>query len=174
MIMDTRSIGEKKDIPDFTADNPAMEKKRSSARNKYLILFISGIILLALILIISFVLKDKTNSSNTQTAEADSLPSATPQITNETPVSSQPENALQTPGPKTELEKKTVAEALKNTGQDSEGEYIVYSVVFGDTLSNIAFKFTGTGYNYPKIAAENAIANPDLIFPDQKIKIYKK
>ena len=45
-------------------------------------------------------------------------------------------------------------------------EYIVKS---GDTLSSIAQKYNTT---YQKIAKDNNISNPNLIYPNQKLKIY--
>jgi len=50
----------------------------------------------------------------------------------------------------------------------------VYVVVKGDTLWHISKRFTGNPFNYPRIAGENRIANPDLIFPGQKIKLTQK
>jgi 2',3'-cyclic-nucleotide 2'-phosphodiesterase/3'-nucleotidase len=47
----------------------------------------------------------------------------------------------------------------------------IYVVKEGDTLSYIAMVFTGKPSNYKKIAADNNIDNPDLIFPGQKIKV---
>lgn len=44
----------------------------------------------------------------------------------------------------------------------------IYTVVKGDTLSGIAARF---GTNYQKIASDNGIANPNLIYPGQKLKI---
>lgn len=44
----------------------------------------------------------------------------------------------------------------------------IYTVVKGDTLSGIAAKFHTT---YQHLAAINGIANPDLIYPGQQIKI---
>lgn len=43
-----------------------------------------------------------------------------------------------------------------------------YTVKSGDTLSSIAAKF---GTNYQKIAADNGIANPNIIYPGQVLKI---
>lgn len=48
---------------------------------------------------------------------------------------------------------------------------VVYTVKKGDTLFKITAKYTGNGFNYPKVAKRNKIKNPDLIFPEQKIKI---
>lgn len=48
-------------------------------------------------------------------------------------------------------------------------DYQTYTVVSGDTLSGIAAKF---GTTYQKIAADNGIANPNLIYPNQVLKIY--
>ncbi len=50
----------------------------------------------------------------------------------------------------------------------------IYDVKKGDTLWWISHRFTGTGFNYPSIADENRIINPDLIFPDQRIVITGK
>ena len=45
----------------------------------------------------------------------------------------------------------------------------IYKVKKGDTLWNISMRFTGTPYNYPLVAQENDINNPDLIYPEQRI-----
>lgn len=50
--------------------------------------------------------------------------------------------------------------------QNNVQTYIVKS---GDTLSGIASKF---GTTYQKIAADNGIANPNIIHPGQELKIY--
>lgn len=47
--------------------------------------------------------------------------------------------------------------------------YVEYTVVKGDTLSGIAARY---GTTYQKIAADNNIANPNLIYPGQVLKIY--
>ena len=47
--------------------------------------------------------------------------------------------------------------------------YIEYIVKRGDTLSEIAQKYNTT---YQKIAQDNNIENPNLIYPNQKLKIY--
>ena len=44
-----------------------------------------------------------------------------------------------------------------------------YTVKQGDTLWHISGKFTGNPYNYPFVAKENEIPDPDLIYPKQKI-----
>jgi chemotaxis signal transduction protein/LysM repeat protein len=49
----------------------------------------------------------------------------------------------------------------------------VYVVQKGDTLWSISQRFTGSPYNYPRIAGENRIAEPDLIFPGQRIRLIK-
>lgn len=48
-------------------------------------------------------------------------------------------------------------------------DYTEYTVVSGDTLSGIAAKY---GTTYQKIAADNGIADPNLIYPNQVLKIY--
>ena len=50
----------------------------------------------------------------------------------------------------------------------------VYVVVKDDTLWSISERFTGNPFNYPRIAGENRIADPDLIFPGQRIRLKKK
>lgn len=50
----------------------------------------------------------------------------------------------------------------------------VYVVVKDDTLWSISQRFTGNPFNYPRIAGENRIADPDLIFPGQRIRLKKK
>lgn len=45
----------------------------------------------------------------------------------------------------------------------------VYVVKKDDTLWSISERFTGNPFNYPRIAGENRIADPDLIFPGQRI-----
>ena len=47
--------------------------------------------------------------------------------------------------------------------------YIEYIVKSGDTLSAIAQRYNTT---YQKIAQDNNIENPNLIYPNQKLKIY--
>lgn len=49
----------------------------------------------------------------------------------------------------------------------------VYVVKEGDTLWSISQRFTGTPFNYPRIAGENRIADADLIFPGQRIRLNK-
>lgn len=52
---------------------------------------------------------------------------------------------------------------------DRPVEFSLYVVKKGDTLWAICKRFTGDPFNYPRVARDNSIANPDLIFPDQKI-----
>lgn len=53
--------------------------------------------------------------------------------------------------------------------EPAKPSYVTYTVKKGDTLSGIAAKY---GTTYQKIAADNGIANPNLIYPGQKLKIY--
>lgn len=61
-----------------------------------------------------------------------------------------------------------VVENVNNSVDNSEN-YIEYIVKSGDTLSAIAQKYDTT---YQKIAKDNNIENPNLIYPNQKLKIY--
>ena len=54
-----------------------------------------------------------------------------------------------------------------NSGGNGE---VVYTVARGDTLSGIAAKY---GTTYQKIASDNGIANPNLIYPGQRLVIKK-
>lgn len=60
---------------------------------------------------------------------------------------------------------KEVQDKINNGGGSSQKVYIVKS---GDTLSSIAAKF---GTTYQKIARDNNISNPNIIYPGQKLVI---
>ena len=65
------------------------------------------------------------------------------------------------------LIKYDVVEDVENSVDNSN--YIEYTVKSGDTLSEIAEKYNTT---YQKIAKDNNIENPNLIYTNQKLKIY--
>lgn len=83
-----------------------------------------------------------------------------------------PEKAIQTkesperPGPGEPL--------ILTVPENSPIEEVVYIVKEGDTLWEISKRFTGSPFNYPKVARDNRIVNPDLIFPNQKVRIVKE
>jgi chemotaxis signal transduction protein/nucleoid-associated protein YgaU len=54
---------------------------------------------------------------------------------------------------------------------DQDGRIVIYRVKRGDTLWGISKRYTGSGFNYPKLAEENEIEDPDLIFPKQRITV---
>ena len=58
---------------------------------------------------------------------------------------------------------------IVNQAYASSSSYQTYIVKSGDTLSGIGSKF---GMSYQKIAADNNISNPNLIYPGQVLKIY--
>lgn len=60
---------------------------------------------------------------------------------------------------------KEVQDKINNGGGSSQKTYIVKS---GDTLSSIASRF---GTTYQKIARDNNISNPNIIYPGQKLVI---
>ena len=66
----------------------------------------------------------------------------------------------------------TAAKQEITTGTDSsrsaETSYVVKK---GDTLWDIAARFTGDAHNYRRLAATNGIADPNLISPGQVIKL---
>lgn len=47
----------------------------------------------------------------------------------------------------------------------------VHIVVRGDTLWSIARRYTGNAYNYPLLARQSGIHNPDRIYPGNRIRI---
>ncbi len=51
---------------------------------------------------------------------------------------------------------------------------VIYNIKEGDTLYEVTEKYTGYGLDYPLVAKENKIKNPDLIFPEQKLKIKER
>jgi LysM repeat protein len=55
-----------------------------------------------------------------------------------------------------------------NSGGGSSSGATTYTVKKGDTLSGIAARY---GTTYQKIAADNNIANPNLIYPGQVLVI---
>lgn len=59
---------------------------------------------------------------------------------------------------------------IPTSGTNSTSNVITYTVKKGDTLSGIASRY---GTTYQKIAQDNGIANPNLIYPNQVLKIYK-
>ena len=65
------------------------------------------------------------------------------------------------------LEKVEVPTAPANPG----GEVVNYAVRRGDTLWAIAERYYGDGNMYKKIAEDNGIENPNLIFPGQRLII---
>ena len=60
------------------------------------------------------------------------------------------------------------AYAAGSPAGSGSGGTVVYTVKSGDTLSGIALKY---GTTYQHLAQINGIANPNLIYPGQKIRI---
>jgi len=59
-------------------------------------------------------------------------------------------------------------QVLKLTGTAAASSAVYYTVKKGDTLSEIASRY---GTTYQKLAKENGIKNPNLIYPGQKLRI---
>ena len=51
-------------------------------------------------------------------------------------------------------------------------QLVSYTVVLGDNLWNIAVKTCNDGYAWVKTANENKLANPDLLYVGQTLKIF--
>ncbi len=58
-----------------------------------------------------------------------------------------------------------------NSVTEAEPQFYEYTVKKGDTLSEISERFYNKWVLYPQIARDNGITNPNLIFPDQKLKL---
>lgn len=68
--------------------------------------------------------------------------------------------------------KPTFMRSTKQVEKKVEAESVVnYVVQRGDTLWDIASKYLGNSTKYPKIAQENNVRNPDLIYPGQVFRI---
>jgi 2',3'-cyclic-nucleotide 2'-phosphodiesterase/3'-nucleotidase len=59
---------------------------------------------------------------------------------------------------------------IPTTSDENESTEIIYTVKSGDTLSEIALKY---GVDWKDLAEDNKLANPNLIYPNQKIIIKK-
>lgn len=88
------------------------------------------------------------------------------------------ETLVLSPLPKAQTEPPQPAETSRPTleldiPKNRPTDIDVYVVQEGDTLWSISERFTGSPYNYLRIAGENRIADPDLIFPEQRIRLIK-
>ena len=59
--------------------------------------------------------------------------------------------------------------AVPPTAPKPKTQYVTYTVKAGDTLSAIAARY---GTTYTKIAKDNGIKDPNVIYPGQKLKIW--
>lgn len=86
----------------------------------------------------------------------------------QTDKSKQSADVYQTVGKWKEGDNKTSSGGSTSAAQNTANGEQVYTVTSGDTLSGIARKY---GTTYQKLASYNGIANPNLIYVGQKIKI---
>ncbi|MBI2032811.1 MAG: LysM peptidoglycan-binding domain-containing protein, partial [Candidatus Levybacteria bacterium] len=68
-----------------------------------------------------------------------------------------------------EITRAEVEEDSKIEGEKITGDS--YRVVEGDNLWDISVRAYGDGFKWPGLAKENKISNPDLIYPDDTIKL---
>jgi chemotaxis signal transduction protein/nucleoid-associated protein YgaU len=65
------------------------------------------------------------------------------------------------------------APAIPSASSPAQAE-IIHIVVTGDTLWHIAKRHVHDPYRYPELARLSQIANPDLIYPGNRVRIIKK
>ncbi|HTO23086.1 MAG TPA: LysM domain-containing protein, partial [Spirochaetia bacterium] len=83
------------------------------------------------------------------------------------PMPAQPVPAKPVPAPPATAKQDVTTGAETSSGRAAT----IYVVKKGDTLWDIAARFTGNAHNYHILAADNGIANPDVIEPGQEIKL---
>jgi nucleoid-associated protein YgaU len=178
----TRSsrLPEEEAAPSFTPE-PRVEEVPTLARKSSKVLGIAALIALGLALILFFVnlpnrpIPPETalpNKIEKPTAPQQSAPQqgAPQQQSTSQQNTPQPLNPPRKDTPQTEQKAALYLEVPPNQTA-TEPEPFVYTVVEGDNLWNIAKRFTGDPFNYPRVAQDNRIATPDLIVPGQKIEL---
>lgn len=80
---------------------------------------------------------------------------------------------VETSSVRTAQEQKAAEIAQEPTQAVSVDETTTYTVKSGDTLCRLAKLFYGDSSKYMKIATENGIKNPNLIYPGQTLRIPK-
>ena len=92
-----------------------------------------------------------------------SLPESSGETTLEPPPPAEPARRAPTPPPLVII-----------VPQDAPMKSGSYKIKEGDTLWAITRKITGNPYEYPRVARENKIADPDLIYPEQQIVLKRR
>ncbi|HEY8370619.1 MAG TPA: LysM domain-containing protein [Thermodesulfobacteriota bacterium] len=64
-----------------------------------------------------------------------------------------------------------LAEGASPEAAETIEEVVDYTVVPGDTLWDIARRFTRNPFRYREIASDNDLRNPHLIFPGQRLTL---
>jgi chemotaxis signal transduction protein len=114
----------------------------------------------AVVLIVLYLLSIGIKSSREDAGKSEPVETA---VTEKKPVAG-PKAPKQKPAPAAPPEPLTLT-----IPPEMPLEADLYIVKKGDTLWAISKRLTGNPFNYPRVARDNKIANPDLIFPDQKI-----
>ncbi len=136
-----------------------LSKKQKNRTTYILILWIIVVLLLAGLILMYFLMKEKsvdTRDQNEQlTAQVAELKVQNEQLSDE---KRKTESRLEL------LEK----EAIK----PEDPEFIEHEIKYGETLFEIAEKYYQDGWQYPKIACDNGIEDPDFIIAGKTIYIY--
>jgi nucleoid-associated protein YgaU len=64
-----------------------------------------------------------------------------------------------------------VNQGVSTSPESAHPSETLYVVKEGDTLWDIAARFTGDAHKFPSLARHNGIRDPDVIVPGQVIKI---
>jgi chemotaxis signal transduction protein/nucleoid-associated protein YgaU len=136
----------------FSPEPGSEEFQPAARRERVKHISIASVMALLLVLVISFV----------------SLPKKTEQQAPSKPEKAEKQAAARKSSPQPENEPPLYLAVPPGKAVPAP---FVYTVVKDDNLWNISKRFTGNPLNFPRVAKDNSIATPDLIFPGRRILI---
>lgn len=137
-----------------------LSKKNKSGRTYIIILWILILLLIAGLVLMYFLMKGNSADVRDQNDQLNE------QVTQLAAENEQLEVEKHEAESKLEVFE---SEAMK----PEEPEFIKHKIVYGETLYKIAEKYYQDGWQYPKIACDNGIEDPDFILAGKTIYIYK-